>query len=207
MLILKICNQIQRFLIKLKARHLVAPSPCHSLTLSPLWLSLLLVVTLTACAVPRPTIKIALVAPFEGRHRDLGYGVFPGFRETLQKQIKAGGVGHYQIEFVAYNDSGDPAYAERIAHNVVIDPQVVLVIGHLRADSTLAALPVYTEANLPLLAMGLAPNTLPASHPLAFAASGNIETVTQHAINAIAQDLRSNPKPTRQGVAKALANN
>ena len=53
----------------------------------------------------------------------------------------------------------------------------------------------------------LAPNTLPASHPLAFADNGNIETVTQHAINAIAQDLRSNPKPTRQGVAKALANN
>jgi len=162
---------------------------------------------LVSCAVPRPTVKIALVAPFEGRYRDLGYGVFPGFRETLQKQIKAGGVGHYQIEFVAYNDSGDPAYAERIAHNVVIDPQVMLVIGHLRADSTLAALPIYTEANLPLLAMGLAPNTLPASHPLAFADNGTIEAVTQRAINAIAQDLRTNPKPTRQGVAKALANN
>ena len=174
----------------------------------------LLLIILTACTTPRPTVKIALVAPFEGRYRDTGYAVFPGFRETLQMQMKAGGVGAYQVEFVAYNDSGDPAYAERIAHNVVIDPQVMLVIGHLRADTTLAALPVYAEAGLPVLAMNVPSNIVASALPtasqsgLVFAgtATDDINAVTQRALNAIHQAAKQ-AKMSRQSVAKALANN
>ncbi len=159
-------------------------------------------------------MKIALVAPFEGRHRDTGYAVFPGFRETLQKQMKAGGVGAYQVEFVAYNDSGDPAYAERIAHNVVIDPQVMLVIGHLRADTTLAALPVYANAGLPVLAMNVPSSALVSAQPtappngLVFAgtAADDINAITQRALNAIHHAAKQ-PQMSRQNVAKALANN
>ncbi len=114
-----------------------------------------------ACAAPRPTVKIALVAPFEGRLRDVGYQAFPAFRLALREQIAAGGIGRYQVEFVAYNDDGSPEAAQRVARNVVSDPDVVAVIGHYRTDTTLAALGVYTAAGLPMLVPGVVADLLP----------------------------------------------
>src|SRR5450759_1292410 len=114
-------------------------------------LAVCLGLTLAACSMPRPTLKIALVAPFEGRFREVGYDAFPALRLALRQQIQAGGIGNYEVEFVAYNDNADPAFAERVAHNVVQDQQVVAVIGHLRLEPTLTAMHVYTEAGLPLV--------------------------------------------------------
>ena len=120
-----------------------------------------LVLTLPACGKPRPTIKIALVAPFEGRFREVGYDAFPAMRLALRQQIQAGGIGNYQVEFVAYNDNADPAFAERVAHNVVLDADVVAVIGNLRTDTTRAAQPVYSQANLALVAPDIPADQLP----------------------------------------------
>jgi ABC-type branched-subunit amino acid transport system substrate-binding protein len=126
-----------------------------------------MVVALSACAVPRPTIKIALVAPFEGRFREVGYDAFPAMRLALRQQIEAGGVGNYEVEFVAYNDNADPAFAERVAHNVVYDASVVAVIGNLRADTTRAAQPVYSAAGLALVALAVPADQVPGG-PLVF---------------------------------------
>ena len=126
-----------------------------------------MLLALAACAVPRPTIKIALVAPFEGVYREVGYDAFPAMRLALREQIAAGGIGAYQVDFVAYNDNADAAYAEQVAHNVTIDPAVVAVIGHFRAGTTLAALHVYTESQMAILAPDVAADRLPAD-PLVF---------------------------------------
>ena len=140
----------------MRARSLPAPrSTLHALAACALLL-------LAACAAPRPTAKIALVAPFEGRLRDVGYQAFPAFRLALREQIAAGGIGRYQVEFVAYNDDGDAESAQRVARNVVSDPDVVAVIGHYRMDTTLAALSVYTAAGLPVLVPGVTADLLPA---------------------------------------------
>lgn len=120
-----------------------------------------------ASLAPLPTIKIALVAPFEGRFAAVGYEAFPAMRIALREQIAAGGIGGYQVEFVAYNDNADPAQAARMAHNVALDESVVAVIGHYRLDTTLAALAVYTQAGLPVVAPGVPADLLPAD-PLVF---------------------------------------
>ena len=123
--------------------------------------------TLAACGAPRPTIKIALVAPFEGRFREVGYDAFPAMRLALRQQIQAGGIGNYEVTFVAYNDNADPAFAERVAHNVVLDEHVMAVIGNLRADTTRAAQPVYSASGLALVAPDIPADQLPAG-PLVF---------------------------------------
>ena len=123
--------------------------------------SLLVLPVLPACAVPRPTIKIALVAPFEGRFREVGYDAFPALRLALREQIKAGGIGRYQVEFVAYNDDADPVLAERMAHNVVLDERVMAVIGHFRLDTTRAAAPVYVQGQLALVVPQVPADQLP----------------------------------------------
>ncbi len=134
-------------------------------------LATLVVLTIApACGAPLaplPTVKIALVAPFEGRFAAVGYEAFPAMRIALREQIAAGGIGGYQVEFVAYNDNADPAQAARMARNVASDESVVAVIGHYRLDTTLAALAVYTQAGLPVVAPGVPADLLPA-HPLLF---------------------------------------
>ena len=116
---------------------------------------------LAACAVPRPTVKIALVAPFEGRLRQVGYDAFPALRLAIRNAIQTGGAGRYNVTFIAYNDNGDPTFAERVAHDVAIDPEVVAVIGHWVPTTTLAAMHVYAEAGLALLAPGIPADALP----------------------------------------------
>ena len=124
-------------------------------------LPLLLVLLVAACAVPRPVIKIALVAPFEGYYREVGYDAFPAMRLALREQIRAGGVGNYEVSFVAYNDNADPVFAERVAHNVALDDNVIAVIGNLRPDTTVAALSVYTSSLLPVIVTDIPADAAP----------------------------------------------
>jgi ABC-type branched-subunit amino acid transport system substrate-binding protein len=119
--------------------------------------TLCLLLFLAACRAPgatRPTVKIGLVAPFEGRYRYVGYGLFAAVRLALREANAAGGVGTppYAVELVAYDDGADPEMARQQAEKLAVDPQVVVVIGHFREETTRAALPVYAREGLPLLA-------------------------------------------------------
>jgi ABC-type branched-subunit amino acid transport system substrate-binding protein len=128
-------------------------------------LALALLLACAACAAPKPAVKIALVAPFEGRLRQVGYGAVPAMRLAIRQA--AAGATHVHITFIAYNDDGDPAKAARVAHNVARDPEVVAVIGHFAISTTLAALAVYTQAGLPVIAPSLPAQGLPFD-PLVF---------------------------------------
>ena len=113
---------------------------------------------LASCRFPgviRPTIKIGLVAPFEGRYRYVGYDVIYAARLAAREANAAGGVGGHSVELVAYDDGADPAMAVEQARKLAIDPEVIAVIGHFREETTAAALDVYTEASIPLVSPGL----------------------------------------------------
>jgi ABC-type branched-subunit amino acid transport system substrate-binding protein len=116
----------------------------------------------TACAVTRPTLKIGLAAPFEGRYRNIGYEVIYAVRMAVREANAAGGVAGYSVELVALDDSGDPQRAVEQARKLAADPQVLGVIGHWRHETTAAAAAEYDQAGIPLLATASAPQ-LPAS--------------------------------------------
>ncbi len=100
----------------------------------------------------RPTVKIGLVAPFEGRYRYVGYDVIYAVRLALREVNAAGGVGGYGVELVAYDDGADPAMAVEQARKLAVDPQVIAAIGHFREGTTAAALDTYAGAGIPLVA-------------------------------------------------------
>ena len=52
------------------------------------------------------TVKIGLVAPFEGAQRALGYDVLAAVRIAIAEQNAAGGVGGRAVALVALNDEG-----------------------------------------------------------------------------------------------------
>ncbi len=117
-------------------------------------LSLCLAICLSSCsASTQPVVKIGLVAPFEGRYRPIGYEAIYAARLAIREINARGGVNGHRIELVALDDSGDPDKALTAARQLVLDPQVVAVVGHFRPESTAAASKVYCEAGLPVISI------------------------------------------------------
>ncbi len=120
-------------------------------------LGLLAVGLLTACRAAPPVVKIGLVAPFEGRHRAIGYDVIYSARLAVQEINLQGGLDGQPVALVAYDDRGDPALAAEIAQALALDPAVTVVVGHWQPTTTAVAAPIYAAADLPFLPMGEAP--------------------------------------------------
>jgi branched-chain amino acid transport system substrate-binding protein len=99
----------------------------------------------------QPTVKIGLVAPFEGLFRPVGYEALYAVKLAIAQRNEQGGVGGYLVELVALNDDQDPESAAQQAGEMAVDPDVVGVIGHFGEETTVAALPVYEEEGVTLV--------------------------------------------------------
>lgn len=95
-------------------------------------LALLLLVALTGCAVGRTQIpaRIALLAPFEGRYREVGYDALYAARLAFSDS------GRTDVEFFPIDDGGTVATAVDRARALAQDAQVraVLVSGLAATD-------------------------------------------------------------------------
>jgi ABC-type branched-subunit amino acid transport system substrate-binding protein len=98
-------------------------------------------------------IKIGLVAPFEGRYRAIGYEAIYAARLAIREVNARGGVRGFRIELVALDDRGEDDRATTAARQLIIDPRVMVVIGHYRPTTTAVALNEYCASNLPVLAI------------------------------------------------------
>lgn len=125
--------------------------PC---SLAPLLLFLIL---LSSCQSVAPVVKVALVGPFEGQSRAIGYDVIYSARLAVREVNEAGGIGGYRVSLVALDDGGDPELARQVADSLVIDPAVVAVVGHWEEETTETAVSIYTTANLPIIQTGTPP--------------------------------------------------
>ncbi len=109
------------------------------------------------CQRVDPVIKVGLVAPFEGRHRAVGYDVLYSARLAVREQNAAGGIGGTRIALVALDDSGNPEFAGETADSLIVDPAVVAVVGHWVPETTTVAKTNYSEYGLAFLAGSEAP--------------------------------------------------
>ncbi len=122
----------------------------------------LFVLTLAAllvagCASVEPVVKIGLVAPFEGRHRAVGYDAIYSARLAVREVNARGGIGGLRVALVALDDRGDPELAREAAASLAVDPAVVAVAGHFLPETTDSATNIYAKADLPLIRMGAPP--------------------------------------------------
>jgi hypothetical protein len=100
----------------------------------------------------KPTVKVGLSAPFEGRYRDLGYEVLFAVRLAVRERNDAGGVrGRYLVEFVALNDFDEPREAIIQAHKMEVDPGVLGVLGGWSLETAQKVAPIYGDLGLPVL--------------------------------------------------------
>ncbi len=99
----------------------------------------------------RPVVKIGLAAPFEGLHRHLGYDVLYAVKLAVRERNADGGISGYMVELVALDDGNDPAQTPLQARKMIVDADVMGVIGHFSDDAALAALDEYHRAGLALI--------------------------------------------------------
>ncbi|MCZ7574227.1 MAG: ABC transporter substrate-binding protein [Ardenticatenaceae bacterium] len=106
----------------------------------------------TGCRPPgstAPIIKLGVLAPFEGAYRQFGYHLIPAARLAVQQAQAAGRLRGVRIEWVVLDTHGDPAMAAQRARELVVDPDVVAVIGPALPETVAAAQPVLAAAGLP----------------------------------------------------------
>jgi ABC-type branched-subunit amino acid transport system substrate-binding protein len=100
----------------------------------------------------KPTVKIGLSAPFEGRYRDLGYEVLHAVRLAVRQRNESGGVGgRYLVELVALNDFNQAGEAIQQAREMDVDPGVLGVLGGWSPETARASSPEYERLGLAFL--------------------------------------------------------
>lgn len=94
------------------------------------------------------TIKIGMGAPLTGDNAPFGIDISQGATIAVQD---AGEFEGFSFELVAEDDGGTPEGGAAVANKLVSDPTVVAIAGHIFSGATLAAIPIYDQAGLPMM--------------------------------------------------------
>lgn len=129
----------------------------------------LAVALLAGCAMPgnaAPVIKIGVIAPFEGLGRPLGYEILPVVKAAVAEANAGGKLGRYRAAVIALNDDLDPATAAAQARALVLDADVIAVLGPWTTTTANAVAPVLTASGIPWLPAASLPSPPAATYPL-----------------------------------------
>ncbi len=112
-----------------------------------LWL-LSALFTLAFTQFAKADIHIAMAFPLSGGEAVQGEEIRAGANMATEKINAAGGILGQKIILDYLDDACNATQATSVANKVISNPPVA-VIGHLCSAATLAASPIYNEANLP----------------------------------------------------------
>ena len=98
----------------------------------------------SACTATRPVVKIGLLAPFEGLHRERGYEALAAMRAALAEQP----LSDVEVLPLALDTSADPSQARRAAAKLLRDESVVAVVGPLRPQQVAAVADLIAAADV-----------------------------------------------------------
>lgn len=93
-------------------------------------------------------IKIALAAPMTGDSASFGLNAKRGAETASRVLASAGGP---KITYDVFDDMGQPREASSVARRITSSGEYDIVVGHVNSSCTLAAMPIYSEAGIPVL--------------------------------------------------------
>lgn len=99
----------------------------------------------------RPTVKIATHFPLSGSLGREGISMRNAAELGLEQQAAALRERGFEVVLAVYDDAGSPELAQRNAAEIIADPTILCVNGHLTSDAALAALPLYARVDLPMV--------------------------------------------------------
>ena len=116
----------------------------------------IILIFLSGCTSP-DVVKIGLIAPFEGTHRDIGYDAIYAARLAVREINQNGGIHGTRVSLVALDDSGSSDFALKNGQALMLDPAIVAIVGHGLDDTTELMLEGYAAADLPFIPLSLPP--------------------------------------------------
>jgi branched-chain amino acid transport system substrate-binding protein len=108
------------------------------------------------------TIKVAYVGPMTADYSAFGVDISRGAELAVKHHPQVKG---FDIELVIEDTQGSPEQGAAVANKLAADPQVVAVAGHTFSGSTIAAIPIYEEAGIPMMSPSTTLANLPELGP------------------------------------------
>jgi len=97
------------------------------------------------------TIKIASQSPLSGGQSSLGEGIKLGTQLAIEQQSKAlEGMG-FKVALVPFDDQAKPDVGVANSKNLVTDPEILAVIGHLNSGVAIPSSEIYRDAKLAMI--------------------------------------------------------
>lgn len=96
-------------------------------------------------------VTIAVVAPLSGPSKQFGLDLSAGVQQAIDDANARRGLADFGFVMHSFDDQADPGIAQQEAQFALVDESTSFVIGHLGAQETLLALPVYYQQRVPLI--------------------------------------------------------
>ena len=96
------------------------------------------------------TIKVGILAPKTGSSAQYGLSVRNGAAMFFDQLNEEGGINGKQVEYIEYDEEGDPAKAVT-GYNSLVDQGVTALIGDVTTIPTLAVVPEAYADNMPMI--------------------------------------------------------
>lgn len=124
------------------------------------------------CACSPKSLKIGLALPLSGNSTSRGQEILNAVLLAVEEINQKGGIQSRPVVIELADDRDLPEQAQLAAQELV-DKKVIAVIGHYSSDATLAALPIYQEAKIPLISPSVTLTHVPYEGTLFFRTIGN----------------------------------
>ena len=96
-------------------------------------------------------IAISHAAPMTGDSGLFGQVEAEGVQLAIDEVNAAGGINGRQVTFTNEDDRGMPQEAANVAQRISSNSDIVAVIGHWNSSCTLAGIPIYDAAGIPVI--------------------------------------------------------
>ena len=97
------------------------------------------------------TITFAVACPMTGNNAAEGLNAQRGADMALAEINANGGIGGKKVAYDIFDDQGTPQQAATVAQRILDAGKYTAVIGHVDSSCTLAAMPIYSDASMPVL--------------------------------------------------------
>ena len=118
----------------------------HGFTLG--LVAVLALATAPSAQAQQRTIKIATQSPLSGGQAALGEGIKLGAQLAVEKFKGPLEKKGFKVVFVPYDDQAKPDVGVANAKNIIADPEILGVIGHLNSGVAIPSSEVYKKVNL-----------------------------------------------------------
>jgi branched-chain amino acid transport system substrate-binding protein len=93
----------------------------------------------------------AVMAPLTGPVATQGNFMKEGVQLGVNQINSQGGIGGQQVQLKFFDDQCSPTQAATVANQIVSDSSITAVIGSVCSAATIAALPIFSRAQLPIV--------------------------------------------------------